>query len=178
MYHRIQITAALLTAIVLLAPGCGSTPDETEEEQQFIGAPPQQEDDPLFRHALPAEAVPADPTGRVGVTEEEPDDEPDEVAAVDEPDEPMAPDAEPPPEIPDDRPACFSCVRICPVGDDGVPECPDHKDDLICGWGSHRSDPDQARRMAEAQCEESLDMARYLPTYTDIAGECPSATCR
>lgn len=239
----VAITATVATTISMTA-ACASGDEAQEEdaEDEFIGAPPEDDDDPLFEHALPAEAVPADPTGRVGEPDEPPADEDpepekpatdqqvsmlenevarleDEIARlesqVDEPDDEVArleqqvddlesrleqrdaqlqqqdaqlrqkeeqleehADAETPEAIPDEREACFSCVQICPIGDGDETNCPDGADDLICGWGSHEEDPDQARQVAQAQCESSLEMARQMPSYAGIEGNCPPATCR
>lgn len=158
----------------------------------MVGGPPRDDDDSLFRHALPAEAVPADPSGQIGVPDEPEPDKPeavedtaDEATAVDDtPDiseaELEVPDEEdiaPPPDIPDGKAACYSCIRICPIDDDGYADCGGGPGDLICGWGSHEDD-EQARQMARAQCDASLDLARHMPNYSDIEGDCPPATCR
>ena len=244
--RHIQLLSAAVVAVLFIQ--CSSTPQPVEDEEpQFIGAPPTDEDDdPLFRYALPAEAVPADATGRIGAPStdppvvedidkprvvdepqviEEPEiaeeiDEPeaidapelaeeiDEPEAVDEPelaeeiDEPEAVDEpelaeeidediveqavveeppieeiEAPPQMVDEKEACFSCVRICPIDDLGNATCTEGSEDLICGWGSHENRED-ARRTARAHCDSSLDMARHMPNYSRIDGECPPATCR
>lgn len=179
MHPRLPVRqlAGLCVVVVLhfAAFGCSSSPDEHDDTDQLIGAPPD-ENDPLFDHALPAEAVAADATGQVGAI-----DDPDAPEVTDEDDaDTKIPDddrVDPPPEIPDDRHACFSCVRICPIDDDGVARCTKDSDDLICGWGSHDT-IEQARRTARAHCESSLDMARHMPNYADIDGECPPANCQ
>lgn len=190
--HFISLFAIL--ALCFFLPGCSSAPQEEDEEELMVGGPPRDDDDSLFRHALPAEAVPADPSGQIGVPdateepqtfEETPDDEPDEPKTVEETPKPTAeepefPDEEevaPPPDLPDDKIACYSCIRICPIDDDGIAQCGDGPGDLICGWGSH-DDGDQARQMARAQCDASLDLARHMPNYSGIEGNCPPATCR
>ena len=171
-------TRRLLAIWVILAltvhfPGCASTPQEEEEQESMVGGPPRGDDDSLFRHALPAEAVAAEATGQVGVPDAPEDvDVPDAFEDVDVPDDPGAT-----PEHPDGESACFSCIRICPVDEEGRADCSDGSNDLICGWGSH-GDSQRAQQMAQAQCDASLDMARYMPTYADIEGQCPPATCR
>lgn len=175
MYRRLATTIALIlsSAVFLSVTACSSGPEEEEDERdRIIGAPPEQEDDPLFEHAMPAEAVPAGPSGTIGAS-----DQPEDTASTPE-NEPEEPVSEPPPEVQDSREACFSCVRICPLGEDGSTRCTDRADDLICGWGASASDREQARQMAEAQCEESLDMARHMPNYAGIEGQCPAATCQ
>ena len=186
------IIAATATVLLMTAlPGCtSSTPTRVDDPDEFIGSPPENDDDALFRHALPAEAVPADPSGRVGrsgapVVEEpavveEPDvveereviEEPT-VASVERPVE----EFEPPEDLVPARRACFSCVRICPVTDDGRLACDEGADDLICGWGSH-DEESEASRAAQAHCEASLDMARHMPNYSEIEGQCPRPTCQ
>lgn len=242
----IRITAAvaaICVGLTAIAFGCSTAPDDDRDEvDEFIGAPPVDDDDPMFRHALPAEAIPADPSGRVGTVDEPHEDEPapqpdpsvDQEAVSELRDQlrqkeqrlqqleqqlasrPQGDEVQdqlrnkdqqirqleeeldktrrqlqqaqqrpaeeeqiqPPDHIDDGREACFSCVRICPRDDDGQVNCSDDTDDVICGWGSHRSDAEQAARAARAQCESSLDMARQMPSYADIHGECPPASCR
>jgi hypothetical protein len=67
---------------------------------------------------------------------------------------------------------CFSCVRICPIEGD----CASAKKDVICGWGTH-STRSQAARLARAECDATLDMARQMPVWSRIEGSCPPATC-
>lgn len=163
---------ALLIAAVVVSTlvNCSSSPEATDDDMgEFIGAPPTDDDDALFRHALPAEAVPADATGRIGAATPDTDDV--------EPPPPVEEEIDPPPDLPEGRKACFSCVRICPVDGSGTASCADGADDLICGWGSHDA-TEEASQTAEAHCEASLEMARYMPNYSEITGECPPATCR
>lgn len=161
-------------------------------QENLIGRPPTPEqDDPLFARALPAEAIPAEPSGRIGtdapketdaqgpVPKEEPSlaashsIEPPLTGPEVEPE--IAPELEPKAER--QPPACFSCVQICPLDQRGRPNCQDRADDLICGWGSH-PDADIARETAKIHCDATLDMARQLPNYSDISGSCPIATCK
>ncbi len=171
----------LLLGIGLTLLGCSSAEEERRDDgQEFIGAPPTEDEDPFFRHALPSEAVPAEQSGQIGAAEPEEDepeeDEPEEVEPVeDEPDE-VEPDEITEQELTEGY-SCFSCIRICPVDSRGEALCGDGDKDLICGWGSAPSQQ-AAQSEAHAQCEGSLSMAREMPTYTSIGGECPPATCR
>ncbi|MFB6351617.1 MAG: hypothetical protein ABEN55_02940 [Bradymonadaceae bacterium] len=77
---------------------------------------------------------------------------------------------------------CFSCVRICPVSSGsgeagGAADCGGNERDVICGWGVH-SEKASARRLATAECNGALDMARRMKTWSRIEGKCPEPTCR
>lgn len=163
-----MLRLVLALFIGLLLPLACTTPGsapERDRDREVIGRPPPpDEDDPFFARALPAEAVPAEPRGQIG-------------RPAPEPERPPEPEPTPMPDVQPDRQACFSCVRICPLDDSGRPNCSAEVDDLICGWGSHR-DHEQAARSAQAHCDATLDMARQLPTYSEIAGQCPPATCQ
>lgn len=174
--QRPQFLLLLFCALSFLTiSGCSqfqSKPQETEREN-LIGRPPAPEqDDPFFARALPAEAVPAEPSGHIGAPQPEPTPTPPEPT----PPKPAVAIPESPEPGPQKR-ACFSCIQICPLDDKGRPNCQDTTDDLICGWGSH-TDIDQARQTARAHCDATLDMARQLPTYSEISGACPIATCQ
>ncbi len=175
---RHLLLASLGVLLVLFATtACqtASSPSERPADEVIGRPPPPEEDDPFFARALPAEAVPAEPTGQIGRPSPPPDPIEPEEPPVDE-----RPVEEPPvEELPvsdGPREACFSCVRICPITN-GEPDCGPDTDDLICGWGTH-SDLEQAQLSAEAHCNATLDMARELPTYSEITGRCPPATCR
>lgn len=75
--------------------------------------------------------------------------------------------------LPPTTPQCFSCVRICPT----ARGCDNTDEDVICGWGTH-ADAAQARQVARAQCDATLDLARQMPVWSRIDGQCPPATCR
>lgn len=77
-----------------------------------------------------------------------------------------------PPETPT-QPHCFSCVKICPV--EGG--CDQADEDIICGWGTQER-ADEAKTLARAQCDATLDLARQMPVWSRIDGECPPAACR
>ena len=172
---------AASAAFLLPMTGCVSSSPTVDDDDVLIGRPPSPEDDdPFFRHALPAEAVAAEARGTVGTVGSRAEDDEDEVASVER--EQFEERFDPPEDIPEEilsrHTACFSCVRICPVDDHGTPVCEGAREDLICGWGSHDHDTEQARRIAEAHCETSLDMARHMPQYSSISGQCPPASCR
>jgi hypothetical protein len=172
------ITATLAMALAILG-ACSTATDNkveaTQEQEQVIGKPPAADEDPFFVQNMPGEAVEAAPTGSIG------DDEADETDQIDKTDEDSgqgqgegevatrAPQESQSPE----EPQCFSCVRICPTSGD----CDQAKDDVICGWGVHER-ADTAKRLAKAECDATLDMARQMPVWSEIAGDCPTATCR
>lgn len=89
--------------------------------------------------------------------------------------EPTTPKTTPPVEAPS-QPQCFSCVRICAQSDPSE-DCSQSAEDMICGWGTSDRESD-ARRLAQAQCDAVLDMARQMPRWRSIDGECPAASCR
>lgn len=177
----------VVIVVVASAPAC-TTPTEkedTQKKEQVIGQPPPAEEDPFFVRKMPGEAVPAAPSGSIGDDEEE---KADDSKDSQEPEGPEAParaeteqdgpekqpepadSAEPPAS---EQPQCFSCVRICPAEGD----CDSAQEDVICGWGVH-TDSAEAKRRAKAECDATLDMARQMPVWSEIAGECPAATCR
>ncbi|MFP4598630.1 MAG: hypothetical protein ACLFVJ_10290 [Persicimonas sp.] len=177
----------LLVAVATLAVAC-STPTQNSdggegEGDEVIGKPPSAEEDPFFVTGESGSAEPVAPSGRID--EDDKDDKDDEAEATNEADEDQADElASREPDDSTDRPdrsetaqpdqqQCFSCVRICPAEGD----CDRAKDDVICGWGVH-DDQAQASRLAEAECDAALDMARQMPVWSDIAGQCPAATCR
>jgi len=80
------------------------------------------------------------------------------------------------PEPPGGMHRCFSCVKVCSVSDP-TPDCSASAEDIICGWGTSEELPD-AREMARAECDATLDMAREMPRFSRIEGECPVASCR
>lgn len=79
------------------------------------------------------------------------------------------PDRDPP------RNQCFSCVKICMVEGKEL-RCDDHED-VICGWGVHPDRPTSAK-VAQAQCDGALDVARDSRRLARIEGSCPIATCQ
>lgn len=166
---RYCFTSLFFCAICLAGTfGCSlSQPKIEHQRENLIGRPPTpDQDDPFFARALPAEAIPAEPAGQIGATPTE--------------HEPPPPhEHEPPHEAATDTQirACFSCIQLCPLDEQGRAQCGNTADDLICGWGSH-TDTDTARDTAQAHCDATLDMARQMPTYSEISGACPIATCR
>lgn len=192
----------VLVGILLVGFSAGCSTQSQAKEQtndEVIGRPPPADEDPFFVKSMPGEAVPVASSGKIEEEAEqdaaaEPDKAPHDTTQTHDttqaakpehsPDagEPDAIDsdraaakAEPsaPRSRPVDQPQCFSCVRICPAEGD----CDAAKEDVICGWGVH-DERIEARRMAKAECDATLDMARQMPVWSEIAGECPVATCR
>lgn len=149
----------------------------------MIGKPPPVDHDPFAVISLPADATPIAHQGIIGEEAEptssppEPDEEKNSIAAIAQPEIPD-PEPAPEPEVPSNsgQAGCFSCVQICPL-DHATPDCQNAPQDMICGWGT-APDAEQAREVARAQCNVTLDMARDMPMYSRIEGECPPATCR
>lgn len=70
---------------------------------------------------------------------------------------------------------CFSCVKICMVEGEEL-RC-DDREDVICGWGVHPQRATSAK-LAQAQCDGALDLARDSRKLARIEGSCPIATCQ
>jgi hypothetical protein len=179
------VCGVLLLVAALQLPGCSTTgEDTTADEDEFIGRPPTPEEDPFsVRGNVRGEAVEATPQGQISEDDfEEPTprddldanpDEWDEALGSTQPEEQSKPDEDATLEVVDGTVRCFSCVKICPV--EGG--CDEAKRDVICGWGAH-STREQASKMARGECNATLDMARQMPVWSRIDGECPAATCR
>lgn len=184
----------ILTSVLLVLPACRTSGAGAEDAEQIVGAPPPREEDP-FIGALPPEAEPAPARGTVGPSadpapepEPEPDSEPEPDPEPDrepepEPEEPSRPAVaaraepdEPEPAPPPDVHRCFSCVRVCPLSDQTA-DCSASAEDIICGWGTSPERED-ARLMAQGECDATLDMARQMPRWSRIEGSCPEASCR
>ncbi len=151
----------LFLTLTTMTVACSTTSqtgadDEGDEGDEVIGKPPSAEEDPFFVTGEPGSAEAAAPTGRIG--EDEKTTASEDESSDDEQSSALQ---------------CFSCVRVCPAEGD----CERAKDDVICGWGVH-DDEAQASRLAKAECDAALDMARQMPVWSDIAGQCPAATCR
>ena len=144
------------TALLLLLAGCGGAPPR-EQSQELQGVPPTPKEDPFYFVAMPAEAEPAETTGMIGA------------------EAPKLPEGAPapPPKSSPGQVQCFSCVKICAVDD---PRC-EGSEDVICGWGVDLA-REEASKMASAQCDGALDLARETPRWGRIEGDCPAATCR
>lgn len=183
--HR-KHTLSLLALILIpwLLPACTTpAPAPQRDDNTLVGRPPSPDDDPFFRFALPAEVIPAEHSGIIGETEDErpvaagPTSLPESVSVepprVDP--EVLGPDVRGPEATPEQA-ACFSCVRICSLGA-SVQDCASEPENLICGWGTH-PERFEASKVAQAQCDATLDMARQMPIYSRIEGTCPPASCR
>ena len=89
---------------------------------------------------------------------------------------PASPAAEQPePDVPSSH-RCYSCVRICAQSDRSR-DCSDSTEDVVCGWG-HSEERSDAKVLAQAQCDATLDLMRQTPQWSTIEGECPVASCR
>lgn len=178
----------------------------SSESEELIGAPPSKDQDPFASQTLPPESARAPTSGVMDIqtSEELPEDrsqtprpalaqpaspsrEHVEEAAREAASSSYAakemPTTETPeevevvtPQVPEeDVYRCFSCVRICPVSD-ASGDCSDSKEDMICGWGTAMNASD-ATKLARAQCDAALDMAREMPRFSRIDGGCPVASC-
>src|SRR5690554_91843 len=145
-------------------PEAAATPEVAPEEVATPeGAPAEDVETPApLPPPTPAEEAPEEPRIEVAAR--------GELNAVSRP-EP----AKTEPVIPE-TPAtaqCFSCVKICPLAGD----CARADEDIICGWGT-QTNISAAKELARAQCDATLDLARQMPVWSRIDGECPAATCR
>ena len=177
MRSRIFYTLTIALIGGLIACGGKQTPEDSDDE--VIGKPPSETDDPFVIMRMPEDALRAETSGYIGPEEGEGASETEEEAvraSKAEPPENEKKSHEPPPD--EKGIQCFSCVRICPLseGADGV-DCGEKERDVICGWGVH-SDEASARELATAECNGALDMARRMKTWSRIEGECPAPTCR
>lgn len=180
--RRPLLICLLLVVLAALMAAC-ATEETSRPDDELIGAPPPPEEDPFAVAYTPEEAVPVEATGTIGPDEPAPDQPaPDEPApdqpAPDQPaaTQPAAAKPSPPsdePTAPSTKHRCFSCVRICPLEGD----CAEAKQDVICGWGTGDA-ADDAERLARAECDAALDMARQMPVWSRIEGSCPPPTCR
>src|SRR5690554_2478838 len=149
-------------------------PVEAHEEVATPEVPPEEVATP----EVPPEAVatPEVPPEAVATPEVPPEEPRIEVAARGELNAVSRPEpAKTEPVIPE-TPAtaqCFSCVKICPLAGD----CARADEDIICGWGT-QTNISAAKELARAQCDATLDLARQMPVWSRIDGECPAATCR
>lgn len=199
MRRDLRLLASCLVVFGYLS-GC-TTPAKQKQAppDTIVGNPPAAEEDPFFIRGVPAEAEPVATRGRIEPTEPTDSQQavspeegaPEKVAAAELPAKEneaeelaasgdLRSTAEPEPG--QTRPAspkapepaqCFSCVQICPAAGD----CAQADEDIICGWGTQK-DTSEAQKLARAQCDATLDLARQMPVWSRIDGECPPATCR
>lgn len=183
MSGRVPIAAVVFVAAWL---GCGGAQNRgSDSEEAVVGEPPSEHEDPFRVMNTPEEAERASSSGYIGSKEtpEESEAEPTDTPAVE------ASEAEPPAEEREERPPsgpeavrCFSCVRICPIGEsprgESSADCgAESRRDVICGWGVHE-ERETAEELARAECDGALDMAREMKTWSRIEGACPSAKCQ
>ncbi len=162
---------SVLLVVLLLAAGAGCSTTQKAHNaapDHVIGKPPPADEDPFFINSMPGEAVPVAASGEINDSDGKHPASAKHAAT----DKPASSDSTKPPHA-DEPVQCFSCVRICPAEGD----CAKAKKDVICGWGTHKKSS-EAKRMAKAQCDATLDMARQMPVWSKISGECPVATCR
>ena len=194
-----RTTRNVITLAVALGAVACSQPKNTRSDG-IEGRPPTADEDPFFFVAIPANAQKVDargtiempakvePTNRVDEpTKVEPTNRVDGPAIVEPTNRVDGPakldtvsraEATTPDRVPDRSPPsqqCFSCVEICNV-QDGRTRC-EGREDIICGWGVH-PERDTAARLATAECDGALDLARESTRYARIEGSCPAATCR
>lgn len=184
---RLALVGASL-AVLVGAVGCSSSNKETRGDDRVIGEPPDQNEDPFQLMSTPDDASSTSSSGYIGPDEEAEEEqeadkespETDESVAVETTRaEPEATERKLPPKPEAGKGVrCFSCVRICPIETAGRgADCSGDERDVICGWGVHETKAD-ASRLARAECDGALDMARRMKTWSRIDGECPAATCR
>lgn len=169
---------------VIVCLGACQTGGERREDDDIVGKPPSVREDPFAYAALPAPTQRVETTGMIEVepVPVEPTKEPADVAVVTVPPKEVATRVAPAtpvdpiePSTPD-APHCFSCVRIC-AQSDPTEDCSQSVEDMICGWGT-AEDELMAGRLAQAQCDAVLDMARQMSRWRTIEGSCPAAACR
>lgn len=165
---------------MIVAPlGCSSSDEQRKDDEQVIGAPPSDTDDPFDVVRMPESARQAAKSGVIG--------EEDGESSVEEKQESLeklakrAEDAEPNeetfPEAESEEHRCFACVKICPESGEGTETCRARSEDVICGWGVH-PEAETAREAARAECTGALELMRSSDRWGEIKGGCPEATCR
>lgn len=186
------LTLALLCASCLSACTTSKAPERASDE--IMGRPPAIAEDPFAHRVLPADAVRVEARGTIGEpatptwSPNQPDPSKPELSEpeVSEPEDAVVPQTEvavatrseplDPPTLEPTGHRCFSCVRICAESDRTV-GCTRSAQDIICGWGTSDS-AEEAMALARAECDATLDMARGMPLYSRIDGQCPAASCR
>ena len=68
---------------------------------------------------------------------------------------------------------CHSCVRLCPL----TGRCDKSTAELVCGWGTGRSQA-QAQQRARAECDGALAGMVSDGVFSRVEGKCPRATCQ
>lgn len=177
-YFTIILSGFLVCLLASYSLACASTPVSSTngESDSVVGKPPPADSDPFAVTTLPADATPVAHQGTIDV-----DDSTSIPAVANEKAAVKALPAAPSPAPVEKRPepgqnACFSCVQICKT-ENTSPDCNNAPQDMICGWGT-APELEQAKNVARAQCNATLDMAREMPMYSRIEGDCPPASCR
>lgn len=188
--------------VLAMMSACKTSSNATSDEaSDLVGAPPSTGQDPFASQVKPPESARVPTSGVMDVSTKTPSES--EAVVVEEKDpsssDPVEPEdieqsprarvepATPAPETLESRVKqtevakqpdvyqCFSCVKICPESDP-TSDCSRSQEDMICGWGVSQRERDAAT-LAQAECGGALGMARQMPTYREISGECPVATC-
>ncbi|GEM_PF-4795377 len=146
----------ILFAFTFLLVSCQTAKPVRNDE--IVGLPPTEKEDPFFFVTLPAEATEAQTSGTIG-------DGHKTKGSAAQKKEGLSSNITP------TRIQCFSCIKICAEGS----SCSDA--DSICGWGVD-VDRESATLRATAECDGALELARKDPQWKKIAGHCPIATCR
>ncbi|MFB6262382.1 MAG: hypothetical protein ABEL76_01970 [Bradymonadaceae bacterium] len=162
------------------ATGCSTGGSQTKENE-MVGQPPSEQEDPFKVMRELERAEPASSSGVIGSGEGTSDRSSGTIAPEGKEDEPQRAEETKPSRAQRERAPraseghrCFSCVRICPTD---AESCEKDASDVICGWGVH-SDRKTARRAARAECRGALDLARQTDKWSRIEGDCPEPTCR
>jgi hypothetical protein len=186
-FAHVAVGVAMFVAAGAACAGARDTDHAGESESEIVGAPPSESEDPVQVAETPEGAERAESSGSIGV-DEQPEGEADGTNG--DPSEPSPSDSvavraseaapsgdETDPPASESESRCFSCVRICSLeGDDGA-ACEGGDRDVICGWGVHDR-AEKARKMARAECDGALDIARQTEQWSRIEGECPPPECR
>lgn len=179
---RLSFVVCLFVSQCLACGTIGPFSSSNGESDSVIGKPPPADNDPFAVISLPADATPVAHQGTIDVDEtptrqaqQEPEQE--EISLQKTKVQPVTP----PPtaiekHVEQNQSACFSCVQLC-AANSSAADCSDAPQDLICGWGT-APETEQAKVVARTHCNTTLDMARDMPMYSRIEGDCPPATCR
>ena len=170
-----------ISLLLTLLCACTSSSAVKDDTGELVGKPPSQQEDPFAVRIRPAQAVPVASTGTIEATPTPPPAMVRPTLPKGEAEGGLSKENNPNRDAErsfaeDPRAHCFSCVRICPA-DHSVKACEEAQGDVICGWGAAVR-PEEAQRVAQAQCDHTLGMARETPQWGEISGACPPATCR
>ena len=177
--RRPGVTALLALCALTSCYGPRSPRDGAGED--LIGEPPPAEHDPFASQVRPPDSARAPTSGTFDIAPSDSSALPEPASVIEaEPIPLITPpraqgeraSGEEPPKLPH---KCFSCVQICPLSDRSG-DCSQSREDVICGWGTSPTET-EAQRVARAECDATLDMAREMPRFSRIEGACPEARC-